>query len=479
MVFSSFFFLFGFLPLCFITYFCCPRSLKNTLLLLWSLFFYTWGTFSFLPIFLAGCVIDFLIAKQIVKSNNHKKIWLGLAVSLNLLVLIYFKYSNFFVHELNSLLVNFGLTAFEWQHVILPIGISFITFQRISYLVDVYRGTAKPATNFISYTLYIALFPQLIAGPIVRYHDVAEQIVNRTHSLDNIWSGISRFCFGLAKKVLIADALGNITANVDKLTPDTMNCGYARLGVICYGLQLYYDFSGYSDMAIGLGRVFGFKLLENFNHPFISQTFTEFWRRWHISLSRVMRDYLYIPLGGNRVGKFHATVNLWIIFLISGLWHGANWTYIAFGAFHGFFMTIDKFGWSKISNKISEKKFGRIFNTLIFLFFLQLSWVLFKSPSIKAAWEYTNYMFNFKDFWNANVYQIPMTIIHGEGLIVLLISIIGVFLPLLSKYDEFIEKAKTKLSKYPIQFAFCLVSLFLCSIVLASTNFTPFIYFQF
>jgi len=474
MVFSSFLFLFGFLPLCLISYFFTPKRLKNFMLLIWSLIFYAWGTFSFFPIFILGCIIDFFIAHQIIEGKKYRKIFLGFSIFVNLTILFYFKYFNFFMTELNNVLVSFNLQPSTWQHVILPIGISFITFQRISYVVDVYRGNAIPTKNIIDYILYIALFPQLIAGPIVRYHDIAEQLRNRLTTLDDIWAGANRFCVGLGKKVLIADALGNVTSNVDHLNSLTMTAGYAWLGVICYGLQLYFDFSGYSDMAIGLGRIFGFKFLENFNYPFISQTFTEFWRRWHISLSRVMCDYLYIPLGGNRVKPARAVLNLWIVFLASGIWHGANWTYITFGAYHGLFLTIDKLGWKKFTDKFANySRIGKYINITITLFFLQFGWVLFKSRSIEEAWRYLGYMFNFS---KPATFTIPSNVIHNEAYVILLIAIFFTIFPLFIPH----WKEHLKILPQPLSnFVFCAIIIILCATVLSATRFTPFIYFQF
>ncbi|MGI6525607.1 MAG: MBOAT family O-acyltransferase [Bdellovibrionota bacterium] len=483
MVFSSFLFIFCFLPLCLASYLLTPKRYKNITLLIWSLLFYAWGTWSFFPVFIGGCAVDFLIAHLITRSKTARArhLWVTLSVVLNLGILFYYKYANFFIHEVNALLSSFGVAPAEWHAVILPIGISFITFQRISYVIDVYRDTVAPARNFFDYLLYIAFFPQLIAGPIIRYHDIAQQLISREHSIENVWQGLSRFCIGLAKKVLLADVLGNITANVDKLGPDTITLGYAWLGVICYGFQLYFDFSGYSDMAIGLGRIFGFKFLENFDRPYTSQTFSEFWRRWHISLSRVMRDYLYIPLGGNRVGPIRSIRNLWIVFLLSGFWHGANWTFIFFGAYHGLFLTLDKFGWGNYSKQIATKRFGRTFNIFLTFFFVQIGWVFFKSKSIAAAWTYLGYMFNPR-YLKAEVFTLPSDIIHNAGMFVFILSVTIFLLQLCPEYDNFLAKVKSLFRIVPLpllRFISCAVTIILCGVVLSATRFTPFIYFQF
>ena len=492
MVFSSFLFLYFFLPLCIFFYFIVPKKLKNLSLLISSLFFYAWGTFEFFPIFLASSLIDFIIANIIFRSNAYinfknfkiskNKFWLTTGIILNILLLGYYKYSNFFIHELNSFLVSIDFTKTSWNKVVLPIGISFITFQKISYLIDVYRKEVKPASNFFNYLLYIVLFPQLIAGPIVKYKDIAKQINDRKIVLNNILNGAVRFCVGLSKKVLLADTLGNVVNNVDRLSEASITTGYAWLGVICYGLQMYFDFSGYSDMAIGLGKIFGFDFLENFNKPFASQTFTEFWRRWHISLQRFMKDYLYIPLGGNRVSKLRSYINLWIVFLVSGFWHGANWTYIFWGAYHGLFLTIDKLGWYKKSENLGKTFLGKMFNTFLTLFFMQISWVIFKSKSMHEVFKYLGYMFNVSKYSVPQIYPLQGRIIHSEAKFILLISIIIIIYHILFTENERIINRLKKLSiiNNPIiKFTYCLLTLFICTAILSASKFSPFIYFQF
>lgn len=484
MVFSSFLFLFCFLPLCLACYIIASKRFKNLSLLFWSLVFYIWGAFEFFPVFIASCLVDFIIAKIIHKKElkQDKKFWLIISLILNVGLLGFYKYSNFFIHELNGFLSFLEFSKIKWTTVILPVGISFITFQKISYLIDIYRNTSKPAEKFTDYLLYISLFPQLIAGPIVRYKDIAEQIASRSISIIDIKYGSARFCLGLLKKILLADTLGNISTNINNLGADSITTGYAWLGVFCYGLQLYFDFSGYSDMAIGLGRVFGFKFLENFDKPFISQNFTEFWRRWHISLSRFMKDYLYIPLGGNRVSEIRSYVNLWIVFLVSGFWHGANWTYLFWGAFHGLFLTIDKIGWLEKSKKIGEKFLGKIFNIFLTLFFLQIGWVFFKSNSIHEAFNYLNFMFNVNTYWNAKIPPLQDRIIHNEGIFIFIISIIILLAPLIPNYNKIIETIKSKKSFYEnsfVWFSYCVSIIMLCLIIISATKFTPFIYFQF
>lgn len=484
MVFSSFFFLFGFLPLCIFSFFIVPKKLKNLTLLFWSLCFYAWGTFSFFPIFIISCLFDYFIAIKIsdAKSSSSKKKLLFFAISLNLLLLVYYKYTNFLVYNFNNILAYFNFEKIKFTSIILPIGISFITFQKISYLVDVYRETNSISSEkkFTNYLLYISLFPQLIAGPIVRYKDIVEQISNRTFGTDNLINGLYRFCIGLAKKIFLADAMGNVVANIEMLGENSITTPYAWLGTICYYFQIYFDFSGYSDMAIGLGRVFGFTFLENFNKPFISQSFSEFWQRWHISLSRFMKDYVYIPLGGNRVSVKRSYLNLWIVFLLSGVWHGANWTYIIWGAFNGLFLTIDKLWWIEKSKKIATHPFGKFFNFLVTFFFLQIGWALFMAKDITSAFKYIGYMFNPK-YLTSNVYPIWGKIIHNEGIFIFIICSLIFLLPLFPFYEKTSEKMRENaiFKSFYFKFAFCVIVLFLSCVVLSASKFSPFIYFQF
>jgi len=314
MLFSSLTFLFCFLPAAVVGYYICPRKLRNFFLLLASIFFYAWGEPRYLPVIFATITISYFGALA-VERFKYKKILLTLFILLDLSLLFYFKYTNFFLENLNMIFHQ------KWSlKVVLPLGISFYTFQALSYLVDVYRGQVKAQKNYLKIALYICLFPQLIAGPIVKYHDVADQIDNREETIDKVYYGIRRFIIGLAKKVLIANVVGKIADQIFALPINEFDAPIAWLGAISYTLQIYYDFSGYSDMAIGLGSIFGFKFLENFNYPYISQSITEFWRRWHMSLSTWFKDYVYIPLGGNRKGRIRTGINLIIVFFLTGFW---------------------------------------------------------------------------------------------------------------------------------------------------------------
>ena len=312
------------------------KQYKNGFILLASIFFYAWGAPKFIFVILFTTFLDFHLVRWMDKteSNTKRKLMLLLSVSVNLGLLFYFKYSNFFIENVNVCLSLFGDKQIHWTKLILPIGISFYTFETITYVVDVYRRVHKPLTNFWDYQLYIILFPKLIAGPIIRYHDLADQIVDRKETVDDKLTGFYRFGLGLAKKVLIANQMGIVADEIFGSNYSELDTMTAWVGSIAYTFQIYFDFSGYSDMAIGLAKMIGFKFPENFNNPYISQSITEFWRRWHMTLGSWMRNYLYIPLGGNKVGKTRLYFNLWIVFLASGLWHGASWSFIFWGSFH-------------------------------------------------------------------------------------------------------------------------------------------------
>lgn len=388
-----------------------------------------------------------------------------------------------------------GISPISWSEVILPVGISFFTFHKISYIVDVYRQTVKPATSYINFALYMVLFPQLIAGPIIRYHDIYQQLERRKHNTSDIFEGLSRFACGLAKKVLLADPMGSVANNVFHLQATQLSSGWAWVGIIAYAYQIYFDFSGYSDMAIGLGRVMGFHFLENFDQPYIARNFTEFWRRWHISLSRWMRDYLYIPLGGNRVKPWRAYLNLWIVFFLSGLWHGASWTFVVWGLYHGFFLVIDKLFWLKLSAKIDTLSLGslalgRIFNTLLTFFLILFGWVLFRSPNFTSALSYCSHLIFVEQYITPQVFVEPGHIMHNEARFIFGLCTIICFAPVFplvnSKHLKFVTANNNwgadntvhsvrQLAK--IAFGACCV--ILSAIALATTSYNPFIYFRF
>lgn len=382
MVFSSPIFLFVFLPLSLGLYYLLPRSAKNVFLLLASLVFYAWGEIFFVLVMLASIAFNFLFGWLIgaASTPGRKKLALAGGVAANLGLLAYFKYANFVVENLAGAGL---LDATGWNEVHLPLGISFFTFQAMSYLVDVYRGENRAQHNPINVALYISLFPQLIAGPIVRYHDIASQIRERTISLLLVNSGVQRFIYGLAKKVLIANPLGLAADQVFALSGGDLTTATAWLGLACYTLQIYFDFSGYSDMAIGLGRMLGFRFLENFNYPYISKSIKEFWRRWHISLSSWFRDYLYIPLGGNRKGPYRTYFNLLVVFCLCGLWHGASWTFLVWGLFHGGFLVLER---TRFGNWVEAMP--TVLRHVYTLLVVMAGWVFFRTESMEAALAY-------------------------------------------------------------------------------------------
>jgi alginate O-acetyltransferase complex protein AlgI len=355
MLFNSPFFLLAFLPVFLVIYFVVPGiRMRNMVIVLFSIFFFAWGDPVFVWYVIAGTWIDYMIIKHVLFNQTYRggvrKAGLVFAILINVLALLFFKYANFFIDQFQPLLLLAGLEKPSWYGVALPLGISFIAFHKMSFVIDLYKKRTSPPASFIDALLYILFFPQLIAGPIIRYHDISSQIRVRQHSTSDFLAGFFRFARGLGKKALIADPAGAIATAIFVLPPESMPAHYAWLGVLAYSIQIYFDFSGYSDMAIGLGRIIGFRFPENFNQPYTAKSITEFWQRWHITLSNWMRLYLYIPLGGNKVAPWRMYFNLWIVFLISGFWHGAAWTFIVWGAYYGFFLTFEKLcerrGWS-------------------------------------------------------------------------------------------------------------------------------------
>ncbi len=381
MVFSSAFFMFVFLPIVLLLIGITKQKLHNTILLIASIFFYSWGSASHTLILLASIIINYVAGILLNKAEGGRaKIIVGIAIAINLGLLGYLKYYNFLLDNINSGLELFGKDIIIYQRVILPIGISFFTFQAMSYVIDVYRKTTPVQRNIFDLALYISLFPQLIAGPIVRYFDIADQLKNRTLSVGKAASGIQRFIFGLAKKIIVANSMAVIADEIFALPVGEITPGVAWLGLVAYTLQIYFDFSGYSDMAIGLGKIFGFDFPENFNYPYIAKSIKEFWRRWHISLSSWFRDYLYIPLGGSRKGELRTYVNLTIVFFATGIWHGASWNFVIWGMFHGIFLVIERIG--------LDKKLAKLWGPLQIgytLLIVMVGWVFFKIETFNNA----------------------------------------------------------------------------------------------
>ena len=397
MVFSSTFFLFAFLPAVIIFYFgqqlLFAKKLRNAVLLFFSYLFYLYGAAGFLLILILSTLADYVLGRLIDRQVKYKRLWLCFSLLLNLGLLAYFKYANFFIEELNGFLLGWKFSPIEWNAVILPIGISFFTFQKLSYIIDVYQGKSRALENALDFALYIAMFPQLIAGPIVRFSHIRSQLKERRESWNDFFNGTMRFCWGLAKKVIIANSCGQITDVIFALEPQLLDTKTAWLGAITYTLQIYFDFSAYSDMAIGLGMLFGFSFPENFNRPYSAVCITDFWRRWHITLSRWFRDYLYIPLGGNRRGTTRTCLNTALVCVLCGLWHGANWTFLFWGIYHGVFLIIERVTGIR---DLSPQK-NNIIRRLATLIIVVVGWVIFRAESLSQATGFLGAMFTFSD----------------------------------------------------------------------------------
>ena len=469
MLFNSMVFLWIFLPILLIIYFLINPKYRNFVLLFFSLLFYSWGEPKYILLMLVSIITNYFMGLFISKAKKKRRLLLLIIdILLNLGVLAYFKYANFFIDNINNV---FGAGSIPLQNISLPIGISFYTFQIMSYIIDLYRKEIKVQKNFLKLALYISFFPQLIAGPIVKYHDIDEALSSRQETKEKFAYGIKRFVRGLAKKVLIADTVALVADTIFGAQISSLSTPIAWLGALCYTLQIFFDFSGYSDMAIGLGSMFGFKFMENFNLPYLSSSITEFWRRWHISLSTWFKEYLYIPLGGNRKGKLRTYINLWIVFIATGIWHGAAWNFVVWGLFHGFFIFIERLG---LKTKILDrfKPLGHIFTLLI----ITIGWVLFRADGLKNALGYLKVM-----FFGQNpdiplqLYTIPW---HRTILtIVIAILLSGIIQYIFSKF-KYKKTIQTKYEHFlqPI----CLALLFaLCIMSIVSNTYSSFIYFRF
>jgi alginate O-acetyltransferase complex protein AlgI len=472
MLFSSTFFLLYFLPVFFTIYFLLPLAVKNHFIVFASILFYAWGAPQFIFILLGTIIFNFVVAHLIV-GLREKKLQTRLlvfSIIVNLAFLVYFKYANFFVNNVNVLLESVGIKAMNLLNVALPIGISFFTFHQLSFVIDVYRGVKPPMKKISDYALYILIFPQLIAGPIIRYNEIADQIEGRDKrfNVDQVLIGFLRFAVGLGKKVLIANVLGKEADRIFALQTSELDFVLSWVGALTYTFQIYFDFSGYSDMALGLAKMMGFTFPENFNMPYIAQSITDFWRRWHISLSRWMRDYLYIPLGGNKVSGPRLYFNLWVVFLISGLWHGAEWTFILWGAYHGFFLAIERLFLLKATSRIGT--FMRVFFTF---FVVVIGWVLFRAQNVAQAKSFIGKMFSFS--WGEFYFSTHLTV-------VLWIAILLSFAPLVfKKLQQYSVDAAVNLSvrRTALNVMLIIVLMILCVGEITSSDFNPFIYFRF
>ena len=390
MLFSSLLFLFRFLPLVLAAHFLVPRRARNLLLLLASLFFYAWGEQGVVLVLLLSIAANYGLGLWLAGLGGERaaRLPLTLAVVFNLGLLFFYKYASFAVGVLNGALWRVGVPLLPDPGIELPIGISFFTFQALSYVFDLHRGRAEAQRSPIDFGLYVALFPQLIAGPIVRYRDIALQLGRRVVDREGFAYGIRRFVIGLGKKCLIANNVAVASDAIFAVPEGELTAGLAWVGLVAYTLQIYFDFSGYSDMAIGLARMFGFRLLENFEHPYVSTSVTEFWRRWHISLSNWFRDYLYIPLGGNRGTRLQTYRNLILVFALCGLWHGAKWSFLVWGLYHGAFLTLERLGAGGLLPRVP-----RPLRHAYLLFAVALGWVFFRAADLGHAVTYLQALF--------------------------------------------------------------------------------------
>ncbi len=474
MVFSSTIFIFLFLPLVLSAYFLSPKLFQNIILLIFSLFFYAWGEAFYVFIMVGSIFINYLGGIMIdrYRGEYQGKLFMVVAVSLNIGILVYFKYANFVVGNINQCLEYINFPIIRMSSVHLPIGISFFTFQAISYIVDVYRGSVEGQRRFINVALYISLFPQLIAGPIVRYTHIATQMVSRNVSFSDFSLGVRRFIIGLGKKVIIANPLGELTDQIMGIPFDGLTPTLAWVGAVSYALQIYFDFSGYSDMAIGLGRMFGFTFPENFRFPYISRSMKEFWTRWHISLSSWFRDYLYVPAGGNRVSPFRTYLNLFMVFFLCGLWHGASWNFVIWGLAHGFFLVLERIGFLKFITGLWKP-----LQHFYVLFVVTVTWVFFRLESLADAVTYVKTMFGLS-MGRATEFNLPLYL-DKEKFVVFLLGILC-SMPLTDVLKKVnINGGVTKwifpLSESVVTFLIFIFSL----MMIASGTYNPFIYFRF
>lgn len=481
MVFSSAVFIFLFLPVVLYLYMIMPQKFRNTLLLIASLIFYAYGEEWFSLLMVVSIVINYFFGLIVQRFPARAKLAVGVAVTANLGLLAFFKYANFAVANINIVLANYDIAPIVPPQIHLPAGISFFTFHAISYVVDIYRGKNKAQKNPVNIALYIALFSQLMAGPIIRYKDIAGQLIRRRVTLAGFTWGVNRFITGLAKKVLIANTLAVTADKIFMIPADKLSTGVAWVGIMCFILQAYFDFSGYSDMAIGLGRMFGFRFLENFNYPYISRSIRDFWHRWHISLSTWFRDYLYIPLGGSRTSKLRMYCSLYSVFILCGFWHGASWTYVVFGFIQGTAMIIERLGLEKFINTL-WRPVGHIYFWILLIF----TFILFRSDTITYSVYYSAAVLGFSGHASADANMFTFldfkTVAAGlTGLIFML--------PVMPALKKMIRQKRTLLTgsaAKSLDIGYASVSfviyatLFVMSVIHSSMDtYNPFIYFRF
>ena len=466
MVFSSIVFLYIFLPIMLLLYFIVPSKFKNAIMILASLVFFAWGEIRYIFIMLVLAVMDFVCGKQITKYQNNKKkkiAFLMINVVVNLGILFFFKYADFIISNINNLT---GLSI-PLLNIPLPIGVSFNTFQSLSYIIDVYRGTVKCEKSFYNYLTYTTLFPQIIAGPIVRYETVDEELETKNISMDNFSAGMKRFIIGLGKKVLIANSVGALWNTIEVGNYSELSMLFAWTGIIAFALQIYFDFSGYSDMAIGLAQIFGMKFDENFNYPYISKSITEFWRRWHITLSSWFRDYVYIPLGGNRRGLAIQIRNILIVWFLTGAWHGASWNFILWGVYFGVILILEKLFLLKLLDKLPN-----IIRHIYAIVIILVSWAIFAFEDLAKVGEYIKAMFINSNLWdNEALYYL-----QNYWVLILIGAICSI--PLWKKLKEKIDSKNSKGLELITTLGYVAI-LILSTASLVTNSFNPFLYFRF
>lgn len=465
MLFSSINFLYYFLPCVLILYFLVPTKYKNSILLISSLLFYFYGEPIYILVMFGAILSSYIHGILINKYPKHKKIFMISSIIISLGALGLFKYSNFAITNINQLLG----TNIKLLNLALPIGISFYTFQILSYVIDVYKGKVPVQKNIIKLATYVSLFPQLIAGPIVRYIDVEKELTNREHTFENFSTGITRFCIGLAKKVLIANQLGELCQIF--LQTDEKSILFYWIYGISFSLQIYFDFSAYSDMAIGLGKIFGFHFLENFNYPYISKSITEFWRRWHISLGTWFKDYVYIPLGGNRVGKLKLIRNILVVWMLTGFWHGAEWTFIFWGLLFGILLMIEKLF---LLNKL--EKAPKIVRHIYVLFIIMISFIIFNAGSIGEAINQIVGLFGA----NGETFINHYTVYYLKNyLVIFVIAIIGATPFVKNAINHVKENGKIRKIVNILEPITVVVLLLVVTAYLVDSSYNPFLYFRF
>ena len=472
MIFSSIVFLCLFFPVVLIVYYLCPEYIRNLWLLLASLFFYAYGEPVYIFIMLFSTVFDYCNGRGIAyvqekgKAESYAKALLILSMVGNLGLLGFFKYADFTIGTWNSLTGS----SVNLLSVALPIGISFYTFQTMSYTIDVYRKQVKCQKNFIDFAMYVCLFPQLIAGPIVRYSDIAEEIRDRKTNLSMVAEGLQRFSVGLGKKVLLANQIGALYEEISRYTGNDRTVAVAWLGAIAYAFQIYFDFSGYSDMAIGLGKIFGFHFPENFSYPYESRSVTEFWRRWHMTLSGWFREYVYIPLGGNRKGFLRQIVNMAIVWFLTGLWHGASWNFVLWGMYYFVLLMLEKMVWKLRGKKDRQQKskhFGHVYAMVAVL----LGWVIFACEDMSVLAEYIKSMFGIGvEVGN----QLALYQWTDHACFLLILTLGATSLP-----KRVVEKIVPASAKNVLMSLFSLTLLVLCVAFLIGGSYNPFLYFRF